>query len=121
MVEDNITNEESIVDFFNNQFDILLALLSRPAVQLQILAVLVILLIAWLLPEGIRYWWTPKCYRHWKLAACAASGNPTDHIGLYGLDVGRGSWLAEQRPFRKSASVGNNHCRSLWLPPNFFC
>ena len=57
MVEDNIINEESIVDFFDNQFDILLALLSRPAVQLQILAVLVILLIAWLLPEGIHYWW----------------------------------------------------------------
>ena len=56
MVEDNITNEESIVDFFNNQFDIFLALLSRPAVQLQLLAVLLILVIAWLLPEGIRYW-----------------------------------------------------------------
>ena len=56
MVEDNITNEESIVDFFNNQFDILLALLSRPAVQLQIFALFLILLIAWLLPEGIRYW-----------------------------------------------------------------
>ena len=56
MVEDNITNEESVIDFFNSQFDIVLALLSRPVVQLQLLAVLLILLIAWLLPEGIRYW-----------------------------------------------------------------
>ncbi len=56
MDNDRIDQAESVVEFISNQIDILLEILSRPVVQRQILAVLLILLITWLLPEGIRRW-----------------------------------------------------------------
>ena len=46
-----------MLDFVVNQFEIIFAIFSRRVVQQQILAVLVILLISWLLPETIRRWW----------------------------------------------------------------
>lgn len=45
-----------MAEFINDKIDILLELISRPVVQRQIFAALLILLIAWLLPEGIRRW-----------------------------------------------------------------
>ncbi len=45
-----------MAEIINNQIDILLEIISRPVVQRQIFAALIILLIAWLLPEGIRRW-----------------------------------------------------------------
>ena len=56
MDNDGTDQAESVVEFISNQIDILLEILSRPVVQRQILAVLLILLITWLLPEGIRRW-----------------------------------------------------------------
>lgn len=56
MDNDGVVQAESVVDFISNQIDFLLEILSRPVVQRQILAVLLILLITWLLPEGIRRW-----------------------------------------------------------------
>jgi len=56
MDNDNINQVDSVVDSLKDQFDIFLEILSRPVVQRQILAVLLILLIVWLLPEGIRRW-----------------------------------------------------------------
>jgi small-conductance mechanosensitive channel len=46
----------SAVDLLANQVEVLLAMLARPVVQRQILAAVLILLIAWVLPEGIRRW-----------------------------------------------------------------
>jgi len=45
-----------MADSLNKQFGIFLEIFSRPVVQRQLLAVLVILLISWLIPEGIRRW-----------------------------------------------------------------
>lgn len=56
-MENETTDQaESVVEFISNQIDILLEIISRPVVQRQILAVLLILLITWLLPEGVRRW-----------------------------------------------------------------
>jgi len=45
-----------MVNSLNKQFDIFLEMFSRPVVQLQIVATLVILLLSWLVPEGMRRW-----------------------------------------------------------------
>jgi small-conductance mechanosensitive channel len=56
MDNDRITQVESVVDSIKDLVDILLEILSRPVVQRQLLAVLLILFIAWLLPEEVRRW-----------------------------------------------------------------
>jgi potassium efflux system protein len=56
MDNDGTDQAESVVESISDQIDILLEILSRPVVQRQILAVLLILLITWLLPEAIRRW-----------------------------------------------------------------
>lgn len=48
---------ESLWDLLQNQLDMLLAVIARPIVQQQIVAMLFILLISWLLPEWGRRWW----------------------------------------------------------------
>lgn len=47
---------QSVIDSLRNQFEVFLAMMSRPVVQQQILAFVLILLISWLLPEGVRRW-----------------------------------------------------------------
>jgi small-conductance mechanosensitive channel len=46
----------SVLDVIASQLEVLMAMLTRPVVQRQILAALLIILIAWALPEGFRYW-----------------------------------------------------------------
>ena len=47
---------ESLLDVLLNLIEIILAVLSRPVVQSQVLTILLILLVTWLLPKGIRRW-----------------------------------------------------------------
>ena len=56
MDSDGINNAGSVVGTLKDQVGILLAMVSRPVVQWQILAVFLILFVAWLLPEGLRRW-----------------------------------------------------------------
>jgi potassium efflux system protein len=60
-MDTEVTNQtETLWDLLESQLDILLAVLSRPVVQQQIVAILVILLISWLLPEVIRRRWLKR-------------------------------------------------------------
>jgi small-conductance mechanosensitive channel len=56
MEEDSLNQTETVIDSLQNQVEFFLAMISRPVVQRQILAFIVILIISWLLPEGIRRW-----------------------------------------------------------------
>lgn len=56
MDNDSLIQAQTVVNSFKDQVEIILAMLSRPVVQRQILVVLFILIITWLLPEGIRRW-----------------------------------------------------------------
>ena len=56
MEDDALIQSGSIVDALANQLEVLLAMLSRPVVQRQILAALLILLVSWALPEAARRW-----------------------------------------------------------------
>jgi small-conductance mechanosensitive channel len=56
MENDGLIQSGSVVDALANQLEVLLAMLSRPVVQRQILAALLILFISWVLPEGARRW-----------------------------------------------------------------
>ena len=60
MNDDALTQNETLIELIENQIDILLAMILRPVVQQQILALLVILLIAWIIPDGFRYWWRKR-------------------------------------------------------------
>jgi potassium-dependent mechanosensitive channel len=55
-----INQTETLWELIQNQIDIMLAVISRPVVYNQIFAILIILLISWLLFEGIRRWWAPR-------------------------------------------------------------
>ncbi len=57
MENEGINQSETLLELIENQIDILLAMILRPVVQQQILAVFVILVVAWALPEGFRHWW----------------------------------------------------------------
>ncbi|NCF66365.1 MAG: mechanosensitive ion channel [Chloroflexi bacterium] len=52
----SVNQTETLVDNLRSQVDVLLAVISRPVVQQQILAFLFILLVAWILPEALRRW-----------------------------------------------------------------
>lgn len=56
MEDEGLIQPGSVIDLFTDQLEVLLALLSRPVVQRQILTILLILLLSWVLPEGIRRW-----------------------------------------------------------------
>jgi potassium efflux system protein len=51
------TQSETLFELVQDQIDIFLVMLVRPVVQRQILAIILILIIAWLIPEGLRRWW----------------------------------------------------------------
>ncbi|MCB0197506.1 MAG: mechanosensitive ion channel [Anaerolineae bacterium] len=57
MDENIIIPGESLADIITNQLNMMLAFLDRPVVQQQILAIAGIIIIAMLLPEGVRRWW----------------------------------------------------------------
>lgn len=55
----NPTNQEQsilLIDVLKSFFDVMLAVLSRPVVQRQVLIILAILIITWLLPGAIQRW-----------------------------------------------------------------
>ncbi len=56
MEEDGLIQSSSIFDTLADQLAVLLAMLSRPVVQRQIVAVLLILLVSWVIPEAARRW-----------------------------------------------------------------
>ena len=56
MDNQNIDQAGTLVNVLQNQVDFLLAMISRPVVQQQILAMLLILIVSWLLPEVVRRW-----------------------------------------------------------------
>jgi small-conductance mechanosensitive channel len=56
MEDEGVIQSGSVLDLLADQLEVTLAMLSRPVVQRQVLAVLLILLISWALPEGIRRW-----------------------------------------------------------------
>lgn len=60
MENEGINQSESLLELIESQIDILLAMILRPVVQQQILAVFVILVVAWALPEGFRHWWQKR-------------------------------------------------------------
>lgn len=51
-----LTQADSLVEIVRSQIEVFLAMLTRPVMQRQILALLLILLLAWILPEGVRRW-----------------------------------------------------------------
>ena len=57
------TNQEQpqpLIDILLNLIEFTLAVLSRPVVQNQVLVILLILLVTWLLPKGVRRWWQQR-------------------------------------------------------------
>jgi potassium efflux system protein len=56
MDDEAITQGESLVNILQDQLRTALAQISRPVVRWQLLAIILILLIAWLLPEVVRKW-----------------------------------------------------------------
>jgi len=56
MDNEGLVESGSVVDLLANQLEMLLAIMLRPAVQRQILTVLLILVLTWALPEGVRRW-----------------------------------------------------------------
>ncbi|MCZ7670022.1 MAG: hypothetical protein M5U34_24035 [Chloroflexi bacterium] len=57
MNKDQVNQAETLWQILQDQLDILLAVISRPVVQQQLLALFFVLLMAWLLPEVGRRWW----------------------------------------------------------------
>lgn len=56
-MDDSVANQATVfTEVLQDQIDILLSILERPVVYQQILAVLLILGLAWLLPEAVRRW-----------------------------------------------------------------
>ena len=76
-MNDEIVNQnETLFELIESQIDILLAMFSRPVVQQQLLAIFLILLVAWIIPESLRRWWDRhKEYR--KLPSCRTIQIPT--------------------------------------------
>ncbi|MBE2220240.1 MAG: mechanosensitive ion channel [Anaerolineae bacterium] len=60
-MENEIVNQtENLRELLQTQIDMMLAVISRPVVQYQLVAMFIILLISWLGPESIRRWWWPR-------------------------------------------------------------
>ncbi len=57
MDEETIVPGESLSDIMLDQLNMMLVFIARPVVQRQIIAIAVILLVALLVPEGLRWWW----------------------------------------------------------------
>jgi len=56
MESENLDQAEPLVEILRDQLNIFIALISRPVVQRQIAAVLVILIVVWLVPLGYQRW-----------------------------------------------------------------
>ncbi len=56
MESENLNQAEPLVVILEDQLNIFIALISRPVVQRQIAAILVILIVVWLLPLGYQRW-----------------------------------------------------------------
>ncbi len=56
MDEESLEQAEPLIDVLRDQLDFLLAVISRPVLQRQIIAILFILLVTWLLPAGFQTW-----------------------------------------------------------------
>jgi small-conductance mechanosensitive channel len=56
MEDEGLVQSDSVADVLASQLEVLLAMLSRPVVQRQILAGLLILFVSWALPEAWRRW-----------------------------------------------------------------
>ena len=56
MDEETIVRSDSLIKILRDQLSTVLAQISRPVVQWQIMAIIMILVVAWLLPEGVRKW-----------------------------------------------------------------
>lgn len=56
MDEETIVKGESLVNILQDQIRTVLAQISRPVVRWQLFAIILILLLAWLLPEVLRKW-----------------------------------------------------------------
>jgi small-conductance mechanosensitive channel len=56
MDEEGLIQSGSVIDILASQLEVLLAMLSRPVIQRQILAALLVVIISWVLLEGIRRW-----------------------------------------------------------------
>ena len=55
-----INQTDNLGELLQIQFDMLLAVISRPVVQYQLFVMFFIIVVSWLLPEGIRRWWRPR-------------------------------------------------------------
>ncbi len=51
-----LTQADSVVETVLSQIEVILAMLTRPVMLRQILAILIILFLSWILPEGVRRW-----------------------------------------------------------------
>ncbi|MDX1416171.1 MAG: mechanosensitive ion channel [Candidatus Promineifilaceae bacterium] len=80
MNDNNPNQGESLFESISDQLDVLLAIISRPVVQRQIVVILLIFLLAWLLPESVRRW------RRRRRSAAQAPG--------VGTESTRKRWLA---------------------------
>jgi len=56
MDNEGLNQAQSVIDSLRDQVEIFLEIISRPVVRQQILAFVLILIVSWLLPEGIRRW-----------------------------------------------------------------
>ncbi len=60
MNDNDFNTAESFFEILSLQFDVLLAMIVRPFVQLQIVVFVLIVVGSWLLPKGIRRWRTSR-------------------------------------------------------------
>ncbi|MCA9900901.1 MAG: mechanosensitive ion channel [Ardenticatenaceae bacterium] len=79
MNNDNLNNAASLIEILRLQGDIFLAMIARPYVQSQIAAILFIVFISWLLPEGMRRWRSRK--------------DATDRISNIEIFIRQNRWL----------------------------
>ncbi len=56
MISNGLYQSEQLIDIIRHQIEYLLAMIVRPVVQQQLLVMLLILVIAWLVPELLRRW-----------------------------------------------------------------
>ncbi len=56
MINNGMNQSEQLMDIIRHQIEYLLAMIVRPVVQQQLLVMLLILVIAWLVPELLRRW-----------------------------------------------------------------
>ena len=60
MDEEIIGQGEILVDIVLDQINTLLIFLARPVVQRQIMAIIIIVLVAFLVPRGVKWWWQKR-------------------------------------------------------------